>query len=594
MTDVNHMVEILPDRVKVRARAGEVLADALIRAGIPVSLYCHKRSICGKCAVRVRSGLLPLLEAHEKAVLEKRGLGPDHRLACQFAVRGDLIVELLPESRLGKIMILESGLDVPVSLEPQVKKFAVTLEKPPLEAPTAVTEVLEALLGPPAPAVPLAALERLRDLESSQPQTVTAVVYEEREVLALEPGDTSARACGLALDIGTSTVVAELVDLVHGTCLGRASAMNSQASYGADVVSRLTFAFQNQDNLRRLRKSIAHLLNELVGELCGKAGVARDAIYEAVAAGNAAMNHFLCGVSTDSLAVSPFQAVFSSLPPMPAADLGLDLHPAARAYIVPNIKSFIGGDITAGLAAVAMADKPGRALFVDIGTNGEIVLKNGHDFVATSTAAGPAFEGMSISCGMLAVEGAVHRAEWRDGGFWLQTIGQRPPHGLCGTGLIDVLALALGQGLVRRDGKIAGPEKKLSLGSRLSLNQNDVREVQLASAAVKTGVHLLLKECGVPLKSLDAVYVAGAFGNSLDIRNAQVLGLLPDLPEKKIVFVGNASLAGARKLLLSGPERTAAEALARSITHVSLASRPDFQDAFVRALGLGTFNGGAS
>jgi len=586
MTDVTYSLEILPDGTKVRVRAGELLADALTRVGIPLSLYCHKRGVCGKCAVRIRAGLLPLLEAPEKAVLEKRGLSPDHRLACRFAVRGDMAVEILPESRLGKVAVLETGLSAPVTLDPQIKKLAVTLGKPPLSAPAAVTESLESLLRTPGLGFPLPALRGLKGLDSGSPRTVTAVLYGEREVVDVEPGDTSGRAFGLAVDIGTSTVVVELVDLVTGKCAGRASALNSQASYGADVVSRIAYAFQEPDNLKRLKKSIAHLLNTLAGELLEKSAVPRERVYEAVVAGNTAMNHFLCGVSVDPLALSPFHAVFAALPPFPAAEIGLELNPAARVYIVPNIKSFVGGDITAGLAACALAEKPGHALFIDIGTNGEIVLKKGQQFMATSTAAGPAFEGMSISCGMLAVEGAVHRAEWRDG-FRLQTMGGGTPRGLCGTGLIDVLAVGLARGLIGRDGKIAGPEKKLRLGDRLSLTQNDIREVQLAAAAIKTGIRLMLREFQVPLKDLDAVYIAGAFGNSLDIRNAQALGLLPGIPDQKIAFVGNSSLAGARKLLLSAPARAAAESLAKSIVHVSLATRPDFQDEFVRCLEFG-------
>jgi uncharacterized 2Fe-2S/4Fe-4S cluster protein (DUF4445 family) len=417
------------------------------------------------------------------------------------------------------------------------------------------------------------------------------VFYGEREALDIEAGDTSGQAWGLAVDIGTSTVVVELVDLITGASAGRVSALNSQASYGADVVSRITFAFQNPDNLRRLRKSITHLLNGLTVELAEKAGVPRDRIYEAVVAGNAAMNHFLCGVSVDTLALAPFRAVFSGLLPFPAAEIGLELNPAARVWIVPNIKSFVGGDITAGLVAAALADKPGKALFIDIGTNGEIVLKKGPQFFATSTAAGPAFEGMNISCGMLAVEGAVHRAEWHDG-FRLQTIGGGTPHGLCGTGLIDVLAVGLAHDLIRRDGRISGPEKKLRLGEKLSLTQNDIRELQLAAGAVKAGVRLMLKEFDVSLKELDGIYVAGAFGSSLDIRNAKALGLLPAVAEKKILFIGNSSLAGARKLLLSAPERAAAQSLARTVTHVSLAARTDFQEAFVRSLEFGPFAGG--
>jgi len=593
MTETHHLIEIIPDGLKVRAKTGEILADVLTQAGIPLGLYCHKRGLCGKCAVRIRSGLLPLLEAAERAALDKRGLGPDHRLACRFPVRGDLAVEVLPQSRLGRVTVLEAGLSVPIALDPQVRKLAVAIGPPPLDAPISTADTLADRLGTAGLELGLPALRRLGGPGQTAPRTVTAVLYGEREVLDVEEGDTSGRAFGLAFDIGTSTVVAELVDLVAGRSVGRVTALNSQASYGADVLSRITFAFQEPDNLRRLRKSIVHQLNELASELAASASVPKEEVYEAVVAGNTAMNHFLCGVSVDSLAMSPFNAAFTALPPFPAADIGLELNPAARVYVVPNIKSFVGGDITAGLAAAALAEKPGHALFIDIGTNGEIVLKKGARFAATSTAAGPAFEGMSISCGMLAVEGAVHRAEWQDG-FRLKTIGGGPPHGLCGTGLIDVLAVGLAQGLVRKDGKIAGPEKKLRLGEKLALTQNDIRELQLAAAAVKTGVRLMLKEFEVPLKSLDAVYVAGAFGNSLDIRNAQALGLLPAVPEKKILFIGNSSLAGARRLLLASADRPAAEALVRKVAHLSLANRPEFQEEFVRALEFGPFRGGAA
>jgi uncharacterized 2Fe-2S/4Fe-4S cluster protein (DUF4445 family) len=593
MTEITCLIEVLPDGIKVRAKAGEILADALERAGVPLTLYCHKKGLCGKCAVRIRAGLLPLLEAHEKVILDKRGLSPDHRLACSFTIRGDMVVETLPESRLGRVSILETGISRPVVFDPQVRKFSVSLEKPSLSSPEALEESLERVLGTDGLILGLDALRALGGLASGTeaPRPATAVLYGEKEVLEIEEGDTSGVAYGLAVDIGTSTVVVELVDLNSGATVGRASAMNSQTSYGADVVSRMTFAFQNPDNLRRLKKSIVHLLNGLVADMTEKTGVPADRIYEAVIAGNTAMNHFLCGISVDSLALSPFNAVFSSLPPLPARDLGLELRPAARVYVVPNIRSFVGGDITAGLAACELAASPGNALFIDIGTNGEIVLKKGPQFIATSTAAGPAFEGMSISCGMLAVDGAVQRAEWHDG-FRLQTIGGLPPQGVCGTGLIDIISLGLAQGLISRGGKISGREKKLHVSEDLSLSQHDLREIQLATAAVKTGVRLMLKEFQISLKELDAVYVAGAFGNSLDIRNAQALGLLPSLPAKKIFFVGNSSLAGARRLLLSAPERAAAESLAGSTAHVSLATRPDFQDEFVRGLEFGPFSGG--
>jgi uncharacterized 2Fe-2S/4Fe-4S cluster protein (DUF4445 family) len=578
MTDTSFTVQVLPDGIKVRARAGEVLSDVLARAGIPLSLYCHRRGICGKCAVRILNGPLPFPAAQEASLLENRKLGPDHRLACGYEVCSDLTVETLPGSRLEKIAVLDTGVPSAVFIDPAVKKLSLILEKPSLYSPTAVADTLRAQLKSPGLGLPLAVLSKLGGPILAGGRPATAVLYDDREILDIEPDDTGSETYGLAVDLGTSTVVAELVDLRTG-------------KIGADVVSRITFAFENPDNLQRLKNVAVQLINDLVAGMSRRSGVPRHRIYDAVIAGNTVMNHILCGVTVDPLALAPFHAVFSSLPPLSASDVGFALHPQARVYIVPNIKSFVGGDITAGLVASEFAGKAANELYIDLGTNGEIVLKKGREFVTTSTAAGPAFEGMNVSCGMLAVAGAIHRAEW-DEGFKFRTIDDLPPQGVCGTGLIDILALALARDILGRDGRIAGPEKKIRLTDRFSLTQQDVRNVQLAVAAVRSGVGLMLREFRVPMAQLDRVVVAGAFGGSLNIRNAQDLGLLPDVPESKVAFIGNASLAGARKLLLSRPDRTAAETLAARIAHVSLATRPDFQDEFVQALEFKRYSGG--
>ncbi|MCU0243537.1 MAG: ASKHA domain-containing protein [Acidobacteria bacterium] len=588
MTETTYTVTILPDRTKVRARAGEVLADVLARAGVSLSLYCHKRGICGKCAVRVLAGPLPFPGALEASLLESRGLGPDHRLACLYTVTSDLVVETLPGSRLESVRVLEEGLPSAVLVDPAVRKLPIVLEKPSLYAPASAADSLRAALRTPDLVLPLAALAKLGGQSLSPARRFTAVLYEDREVLDLEPEDSSGEAYGLAVDLGTTTVAAELVDLRTGRTVDRGAAVNAQASYGADVVSRITFAFENPDNLRRLRQAAIHLINDMAASMCRRGGVPRHRVYDIVVAGNTAMNHILCGVPVDSLALAPFHAVFSALPAQSAADLGFSFHPQARLYAVPNIKSFVGGDITAGLVATDFAAAAGTELFIDLGTNGEIVLKKGPEFVATSTAAGPAFEGMNISCGMLAVPGAVRRAEWADG-FKLGTVDDLPPQGICGTGLVDVLAVSLARGLLGKDGRIAGTEKRIRLTERLALTQQDVRDVQLAVGAVRTGVRLMLREFRLETADLARVIVAGAFGSSLDVANAVSIGLLPDVPAERIAFVGNASLAGARLLLLSRPARAAAEALAARISHVSLATRPDFQDEFVRALEFGRY-----
>jgi len=327
----------------------------------------------------------------------------------------------------------------------------------------------------------------------------------------------------------------------------------------------------------------------MIGRLLRKNQVSSDFVYEAVIAGNTAMNHLLLGLPVTTLAVSPYQAFFSALPALSAVETGLGISPMGRVYIAPNIKSFVGGDISAGLSAVDIEHQKGNFLFVDLGTNGEIVLKKGVRLTATSTAAGPAFEGMTISCGMLALPGAVYKARFKDG-LVVETISGGPARGVCGTGLIDIIAVMLDRGFISARGHILGPAKKIGVTADLSLNQQDIREVQLAIAAMKTGIRILLAKNKMAVKDLDGIYVAGAFGNYLHIPHSMKLGLLPYIDRKKIFFVGNSSLAGARALLLSRPERVRCERLAKRVRHVSLAKDAEFQTMFIEALEFRAWN----
>lgn len=321
----------------------------------------------------------------------------------------------------------------------------------------------------------------------------------------------------------------------------------------------------------------------MIIKILEKNGIPPDKVYEIIFAGNTAMNHLLLGVPVNTLAVSPFHAVYHTLPEIKAEDLGFRLNPNAKAYIVPNIKSFVGGDISAGLQAIDLASRAGNHLFIDLGTNGEIVLKTTKKFVATSTAAGPAFEGMNISSGMLALPGAIHKVE-KKGRFVFHTIGSENPRGICGTGLIDLIALFLEEGKISSTGKIKDGTGKISVTGKISITQQDVREIQLAVAAVKTGIRMILEKYRIKKESLDSVFIAGAFGNYLNIKNAMRIGLLPQLDPKKIVFIGNSSLAGARVLLLSKQARAKTEALIRKIHYISLATDLRFQDIFVDSL----------
>jgi uncharacterized 2Fe-2S/4Fe-4S cluster protein (DUF4445 family) len=295
------------------------------------------------------------------------------------------------------------------------------------------------------------------------------------------------------------------------------------------------------------------------------------------------MSHLLLGVPVRFLATAPYLAVFSRLPELEAREVGLAIHPRAKVYFAPNIRSYVGGDIASGLLASRLASRRGNLLFIDLGTNGEIVLKAGGELLATSTAAGPAFEGMNISCGMPALPGAIYEVE-DDGTLRVFTLGGASARGICGTGLIDVIAIALRRGDIAAGGAIRNAQKKIPVSETIALTQEDVRQMQLAAAAVKTGMRMMLKIAGLSVSDLDGIYIAGAFGSYLNIRNSMELGILPRLEQRKIRFIGNSSLAGARLLLVAQKEREKIESLVAKVRYFSLASDPEFQNMFISAL----------
>jgi uncharacterized 2Fe-2S/4Fe-4S cluster protein (DUF4445 family) len=360
------------------------------------------------------------------------------------------------------------------------------------------------------------------------------------------------------------------------------AAFNSQ-SRGADVISRISYALAEPKNAAELRDLILETLNQMARRLFVRNRISAASVYEVVLSGNTAMNHLLLGVPVDTLARAPYQAAISRLSGLSAHEAGLSIHPLGKACFAPNIRSFVGGDISSGILAARLADRPGNYLFLDLGTNGEIVLKAGEDLVATSTAAGPAFEGMNISCGMPALNGAVYKAD--DGGFIaISTIGGGPARGVCGTGLIDLIAIFVARGEIQPGGAIRDPAKRLPVAPGIVLTQEDIRQMQLACAAIKSGVRLMLKAQGLSVEELDGIFIAGAFGSYLNIRNSMALGLLPRLDEKRVMFIGNASLAGARLLLTAKEERLKVESLVQRIRYLSLASDREFQDYFIQAL----------
>jgi uncharacterized 2Fe-2S/4Fe-4S cluster protein (DUF4445 family) len=471
-------------------------------------------------------------------------------------------------------------------VKPSVKKYVLELQKPDIKHPYSTLELICKSLQKRNLITSLETLQKIQKTLEEGIDKITAVIFKDVEIIAVEPGDTTEESFGLAVDIGTTTLVAELVNLNTGKSIDSLTANNSQMKYGADIVSRISFVYMNPKNLEKLQEAIVGDLSRMTRQLLSKNKVNPTHVYEIVFAGNAPMNHLLLGIPVSSLALAPFHAVFSTLPELPAKLAGFKINPNGKAYVVPNIKSFVGGDISAGLMAADVPGRQGNILFIDLGTNGEIVLKKGKRLMATSTAAGPAFEGMNISSGMLAFPGAIYKAEKKKR-LSFRTIENMPPKGICGTGLIDLVAIFLDQGTIASNGAIKGKNKTIPITKNISLTQKDIREIQLAVAAIKSGTQMMLEVHALKKDELDGIFIAGAFGNYLNIQNAMILGLLPPINPKKILFIGNSSLAGAKALLLSEGARQKTEALARKIRYVSLASHPRFQERFIAALDFG-------
>jgi uncharacterized 2Fe-2S/4Fe-4S cluster protein (DUF4445 family) len=431
-------------------------------------------------------------------------------------------------------------------------------------------------------------------------------------LLAVEPGDTSENTYGLAVDVGTTTVVAYLCHLPSGKCVTIASDLNSQAQYGDDVISRIQVANSAGDGLAALSRAVVTVINGLVERTCREAGISEDAIYELTVVGNTCMGHLFLGVPPDGLGSLPFVQAFRSGRAVRAADLDIRVHPEALVYLVPNIGGFVGADAVGVILAGELDRSDRLRVAVDIGTNGEIVVARNGELHAASTAAGPAFEGARISQGTRAALGAIDRVQINDDVI-CHVIGEVAPRGLCGSGLVDAVAEVVRLGIVTETGRMLSrqevsglPEKvarrlvgngsdvrfvlarpdEASGGEGIALTGRDVRETQLAKAALYGGMELLLEELDARPDDIEELLLAGAFGNYIGRESAVGIGLIPALPADRIRSIGNAAGVGARLVLCSTEERRRAEEIARRVQHVDLSERKGFYDRFADAMML--------
>ncbi len=602
-----HRVTFQPHGRAVYVLSGTKLIEAAARAGLTIDSPCGGAGTCGKCRVHVTGGACPPTDA-ERAALGDEQLADGWRLACQSCACGDCAVEV-PDSSLfaGKHQILaESATQAGDEVLPAVRKVHVELDEPTLADDVPDLLRLQNAVGNVRAGLGL--LRRIGRLLRDSGFAGTAVLAD-HHLIDLEPGDTTGACYGAAFDVGTTTVVAALLDLTDGRELALASAVNSQVRFGDDVLSRIEHG-SRPDGLEELRLAALETIDAVLSELCERTGVARTNIYELTFAGNTTMQHLLAGIDPSQLGQVPFVPAFGRSVIVPAVELGIDIHRRAAAVLFPVIGGFVGGDTVAGLVATRLADADGAQMMIDIGTNGEIVLARGGELWAASTAAGPAFEGARISCGMRATAGAIEKVVVGED-IEFSVIGNVEPVGLCGSALVDLTAGLLDAGLVTSVGRMLPPadlpegvppalRERVVMGENdqpafvlarreggqdVRVTQKDIRELQLATGAIRAGVGMLLGQAGLEPGDLDRVLIAGGFGSFIRRSKAQRIGLLPGgLGHEKVLYVGNASLAGAKWALASIKARRRAEQLARQAVHVELSQDPDFQMQFAEAM----------
>jgi uncharacterized 2Fe-2S/4Fe-4S cluster protein (DUF4445 family) len=597
-----------PAGTRVRVPPGVTLFDAASWHGIAIDSTCGGHGTCKKCKVKVEAGTAPVTPLDARAFAAEE-LRDGWRLACRVVTAGDLRVTVPPLVTRPKAATV--GVGRQVILRPAAQKRYLELAEPDLsDQRTDLERVLDAVDDLELRA-DLHTLRRIGRVLREADWKVTAVIVDD-VLIDVQPGDTTERVCGIAFDLGTTTVVATLLDLTTGTPLAVASMLSKQQPHGADVITRISAVMLDPAKLGQLSGLAQQTLQELTGEVCGQAGVDPADVLEIAVAGNATMTHLALGIDPEPLGVAPFIMSTRRWPEVLAADLGVAVHPRARAVVFPSFGAYVGGDITAGLLAAGMDRDRRTRLFIDIGTNCEIVLGNRDWLVGTAAPAGPAFEGAAIRCGMRAADGAIEVVTMTPDGLELTVIGDAPPAGLCGSGLVDAVAELVRIGLIDPSGRFIPEDDAAAvapgLASRLTalgqervfvlhwqgepgdvarsvyLSQRDVRELQFAKAAIATGWAILLEEADLAPGDVQQVLLAGSFGSYLSPASAIRLGLVPRLPALRVVSAGNVAGEGAKMALLSMRERAGALALLEEVRYVELSDRADFNDRFVGQL----------
>jgi len=604
-----------PDGYRVDVPEGTGFLEAAAEAGHLIEAECGGKGTCGSCLMEVR--------AASPDGRPSEGDEPRLLYACQARVERDSLATPLgtaPGQRrsivTGTSYLLRQRAELgPQELGSVCRRLHVQVPSPSIEfclsdRERLVREVAKAADVGGAVTLDLEVLRSLPDTLRSDGGRVTVTLWCEGKTAAIMdvmPGFPEARHLGVACDLGTSTVVQNLLDLDTGKVLAVASDYNRQMSSGADVISRIDCA-SRPGGIDRLREQAVATINALLHSLCSTGTTATKDLRAMVVSGNTTMAHLLLGVQPRYIREEPYVPAFSDVPACSAAELGIEIEPRGRIYCVPAVGSFVGGDIVSGILCQRRIGRAGELfLFIDVGTNGEIVLGNDEWLMTCACSAGPAFEGSGVSCGIRSAPGAIERINlWPDGevrGY--DVIGGGKPQGLCGSALIQILGELLRTGLIDQRGRLSSDANHPRItrsgralafivehgthtrsGADIVLTDGDIDNLVRAKAAIYSGCSLLLRKVGLTFQDLDAVYVAGGFGQCIAVEQAVAIGLLPDIDRARFVFLGNSSLAGARLILLSSKQRERCLDIARTMTYIELSAEPSYMDEYTAALFL--------
>lgn len=606
---------------------GKTILEASRELGAEVESVCGEARICGKCKVKLEEGfferygitshpqnLSPFIEEEEKFIQDaERGEG--YRLGCVAQIRGDVLIFVPEESRAQKQVVRKAATERSIDLKPAVSLYFVELPHPTFYDPLGDFDRLKRALNKKYNLTSLDidyhTLLKLPGVLRQGGWKVTVATWMEKEIIDIKPGKKE-DTYGLAIDVGTTTVAGYLCDLRSGKLIATESMMNPQVTYGEDVMSRITFAMTHQDGLERMHRSIIDGLNRLIHNATNGCGLSPEDILEITIVGNTAMHHLLLKINPEYLGIPPFPPATHQSIDIKARDLGLEVHPSANVHILPIEAGFVGADNVGVLIAEEPYNQDEMVLIIDIGTNGELVMGNRKKLISSSCATGPALEGAHIKFGMRAAQGAIERIridpETLEVNF--KVIGQEYWHsdlkivrakGICGSGIIDVMAELYRNGIIDKSGRfrksIQSPRLRIfdgrpefviawkhetSVGKDITITQQDVRNVQLAKGALYTGAKLMMKRLGI--EKLNKVILAGAFGSYIDTEEAMVLGMFPDCDLKHVYTVGNAAGDGARIALLNRAKRTEAEEIAKRVEYIELTIEEDFKNEFMESM----------